>query len=168
MIEWIYYPNSRQPSDLARKVVKVFSSAAKRIDSANHELNSNNVLVVVTPGLKALGFKVETGKTADAKVNVPVLFGREGRIEKSFDADAWHEEEGFVVEVEAGRGVVNNQFLKDLFQACMMVGVNEIAIAIRSKYRNSKDFERVCKFFNTLYTSRRLQLPLEGILIIGY
>lgn len=43
-----------------------------------------------------------------------------GKLDKSFEADALHKELGFVLEVEAGRGVTNNQFLKDLFQACMM------------------------------------------------
>ena len=103
---------------------------------------------------------------------MPVLFGRNGKAEKAFDADAYHEETGFVVEVEAGRGVVNNQFLKDLFQACMMHDVNYLAVAIRNLYggggRSSKDFEVVVTFFDTLYASQRLQLPLRGVTIIGY
>jgi hypothetical protein len=44
-----------------------------------------------------------------------MLFGLNGRLEKSFEADAYHEREGFVVKVEAGHAVANNQFLKDLF-----------------------------------------------------
>ena len=35
-------------------------------------------------------------------------------------------------------------------------------------YRESKDFERVMKFFDTLNASNRLSLPLKGILILGY
>ena len=99
---------------------------------------------------------------------MPVLFGRNGKLEKAFEADAHHEAEGFVVEVEAGRGVTNNQFLKDLFQACMMHGVRYLAIAVRNVYRESPDFERAEKFFQTLYASNRLKLPLDGILLIGY
>jgi len=87
---------------------------------------------------------------------------------RSFDADAYNELEGFVIEVEAGRGVTNYQFLKDLFQACMMHEVSYLAIAVRNKYRNSRDFEKVQTFFETLYASQRLTLPLKGILIIGY
>jgi hypothetical protein len=70
--------------------------------------------------------------------------------------------------VEAGRGVVNNQFLKDLFQACMMHGVTEFAVALRNDYRGTNDFERAARFFETLYASNRLKLPLEGVLLIGY
>ena len=87
---------------------------------------------------------------------------------QSFEADAYNAEEGFVIEVEAGRGVTNYQFLKDLFQACMMHNVHYLAIAIRNQYRTSNDFDKVCRFFDTLYASNRLTLPLRGILIIGY
>ncbi len=73
-----------------------------------------------------------------------------------------------MLEVEAGRAVVNNQFLKDLFQACMMHGVNYLGIAVRNIYRNSNDFDRVIRFIDTLYASSRIRLPLKGILIIGY
>ena len=92
----------------------------------------------------------------------------EPALEKSFDADAYHEAGGFVVEVEAGRGFTNNQFLKDLFQACMMRDVFYLAIAVRNQYKGSADFERTERFFNTLYASQRLQLPLHGVLLIGY
>lgn len=63
---------------------------------------------------------------------------------------------------------MNNQFLKDLFQACMMHDVYYLAIAVRTTYKGSQDFETVCRFFNTLYSSQRLQLPLRGILVLGY
>jgi hypothetical protein len=130
------------------------------------ELNSNEVLAHVAPGLATLGFRVETGKRTAEKIPVPVLFGLNGLLEKSFDADAHHEAAGIVVEV--GRGVVNNQFLKDLFQACMMAGVTEFAVAVRNQYRRNNDFERVRRFFDTLYASNRLKLPLDGVLVVGY
>lgn len=73
-----------------------------------------------------------------------------------------------VIEVEAGRAVTNYQFLKDLFQACVMSDVDYLVIAVRNIYRKNQDFEKVISFFNTLYASGRLILPLKGILIIGY
>jgi len=168
VINWLYYPRSKKPTAIALAVVGTFEASARNIDSSHHELESNAVLRAVAPALVRAGFKVETGKTSDAKISVPVLFGANGKVEKSFDADAYHEETGFVVEVEAGRGVVNNQFLKDLFQACMMFGVRELAIAVRNTYRKSNDFDRVTRFFDTLYASNRMTLPLEGVLILGY
>ena len=99
---------------------------------------------------------------------VPVLFGRKGKILKCFNADAHAVSEGWVLEVEAGRAVANTQFLKDIFQACMMHNVLQLAIAVRNTYRNSDDFAKVENFLETLYVSGRLQLPLKGILLIGY
>lgn len=168
MIQWRFYPKSKKATPVARRVVDSFMESATQIDSTKHNLNSNGVLGKVGASLAAAGFSVETGKTKADKISVPVLYGLNGRPEKSFEADAYHEAEGFVVEVEAGRGLVNNQFLKDLFQACMMHDVRYLAIAIRNTYRGSNDFERVCRFFDTLFASNRLRLPLEGILLIGY
>lgn len=168
MIQWAYYPRSRAATEMAKQVVAAFESAEAAIDSSRHELKSNDVLAAVAPGLTKLGFKVETGKTTDAKIKVPVLFGLNGNVEQSFEADAHHVEKRFVIEVEAGRAVANHQFLKDLFQACMMYDVCHLAIAVRQIYRKSHDFDRVVRFFDTLYASRRLELPLEGVLIIGY
>ncbi|MCA9162304.1 MAG: hypothetical protein KDA62_04970 [Planctomycetales bacterium] len=168
MINWQYYPKSDAAPEIAHKVIAVFNAASGEIDSAIHSLESNAVLTALSTGLTAAGFAVESSKTAEGKVKVPVLFGRNGRLEKSFDADAFHRELGFVLEVEAGRGVVNNQFLKDVFQACMMHDVFYLGIAVRNLYRKSQDFDRVVRFFDTMYASNRLTLPLKGILVIGY
>ncbi|MBL8887003.1 MAG: hypothetical protein JNK16_10100 [Phycisphaerales bacterium] len=115
-----------------------------------------------------LDFLVESGKKLGQKVQVPVLFGLNGEFEKSFDCDAFHEESGLVLEIEAGRAVTNNQFLKDLFEACVMHNVHELAIAIRNEYKGQKDFSVVTRFLDTLYASGRLTLPLRGVLVIGY
>ena len=165
----MHFPKSRRPTELERAVVKVFSDVSAQIDSSDHSpQRSDEVLLAVAPGLRKAGFRVEASKKQVDKVSVPVLFGRNGKPEKSFDADAHHIDGGFVVEVEAGRAVDNNQFLKDLFQACMMDDVRYLALAVRNEYRAGKDFETLCRFFETLYASRRLDLPLKGILVIGY
>ena len=167
MIQWQYFPKSSAPTPMVLDVVKIFQEAPG-IDSATHTDPSNVVLAALAPGLQQRGFLVELGKTREQKISVPVLFGLNGAVAKSFDADAYHVAEGFVIEVEAGRGVVNHQFLKDLFQACMMHDVFYLAIAVRNVYRESRNFETVCRFFDTLYASQRLKLPLHGLLVIGY
>lgn len=102
------------------------------------------------------------------KIRVPVLFGLNGEAERSFDADAYNKITKTVIEVEAGRAVTNYQFLKDLFETCVMYDVEYLVIAVRKNYRGNPDFEKVISFFNTLYSSQRLQLPLNGVLVIGY
>jgi hypothetical protein len=169
MINWIYYPLSDKPPETALKVVKAFEDVSENIDSTTHEKQvSDKVLSTVADGLRSLGFSVESGKKKSQKVPVPVLFGINGELKKYFEADAYHFEKNFVVEVEAGRAVTNYQFLKDLFQACMMHKVYYLAVAVRNIYKRSKDFQKVNLFFETLYASGRLELLLNGILIIGY
>lgn len=146
------------------------------VDSESHQgQSSDEALAIVRKGLEARGFRVESGKAAANKIQVPVLFGPNGNVEKSFEADAYNPTSRVVVEVEAGRGVANNQFLKDLFQACMMNDVSYLAIAVRNTYTSgttkrsvSRDFDRVVTWFDTLYASGRITLPLAGVLIVGY
>jgi hypothetical protein len=169
MINWVYFPKSDKPTPMVLDVVHAFESVAEEIDSKIQKIQvSNEALRKLAAGLREAGFKVERGKKKGEKISVPVLFGEKGRPEKTFDADAYHAAEGFVVEVEAGRGVTNNQFLKDLFQACMMHEVHYLGIAVRNDYLGSGDYQIVKTFFETLYASSRLQLPLKGILLIGY
>jgi hypothetical protein len=115
-----------------------------------------------------IGFRVETGKAKGAKIPVPVLFGLNNRIDKSFDADAVSADGTIVLEVEAGRAVANYSFLKDIFQACLMHKVEYLVLAVRNKYRSSDDFAVVHTFLETLYISNRLILPLKGSVLIGY
>ena len=119
-------------------------------------------------GFENLDFLIEKSKKSIDKIKVPVLFGQNGKLEKYFDADGYDKANKTVIEVEAGRAVTNYQFLKDLFQACMMYEVDYLVIAVRKDYRGNPDFQNVITFFDTLYASGRLQLPLKGILIVGY
>ncbi len=171
-MNWAYFPRSAKPTPLALEIVSAFQSHHKAIDSAAHKLHSNAVLAVVANSLESIGFKVESGKKKAEKIYVPVLYGNNGKVSKAFEADAFHPEAGFVIEVEAGRATINNQFLKDLFQACMMDEVEYLCIAVRNIYQaagiKNPDFDRVVTFFETLYASNRFSLPLKGILIVGY
>lgn len=172
MLNWAYFPRSARPVQLVLEVVAAFQQAYSSIDSSCHTLSSNGVLACLAPYLQEIGFTVETGKRKNEKVYVPVLYGNNGRVQKAFEADAHHPSGRFVVEIEAGRATINNQFLKDLFQACMMDDVEYLAIGVRTVYKaagiTNPDFERVVTFFETLYASNRIQIPLRGILVVGY
>lgn len=168
MINWQYFPKSDVIPNHLLDTVVVFENESDNINSDNHEHDSDTVLGYVRKGLEKINYKVEKSKKAADKIHVPVLFGRNGQLDKYFEADGLNEKTHTVIEVEAGRGVTNHQFLKDLFQACMMNNVYYLVIAIRNRYRTSNDFEKVNSFIETLYASNRLTLPLKGILIIGY
>lgn len=168
MVNWQYYPKSREIPPHLQQVIDVFNQRESEFGSCNHLLESNQVLLVVREDLEALGWEIEKGTKMADKIRVPVLFGLDGKLEKHFQADGYHRDMNTVMEIEAGRGVTNNQFLKDLFQACMMHDVRYLVIAVRKIYRKSKDFDKVLTFFDTLYASGRLSLPLDGILVVGY
>src|ERR1019366_3540108 len=147
MINWVYFPKSSPPPEFGVSIVGLFEEVADAIDSSTRAVqHSDTVIARLRPSLEKLGFRVEKGKSAEDKIVVPVLFGRKGKILKCFNADAHAPSLGWVLEVEAGRAVDNNQFLKDIFQACMMHDVLHLAIAVRNTYRKSDDFAKVESF----------------------
>lgn len=168
MIRFQFFPRSHGITTDVKAVVQCFQKVENEINSENLKLNSNGVLEVLRPYLEELEYDVETGKTKNDKIHVPVLFGYNNQIDKSFNADALSKDGKIVIEVEAGRAVDNNQFLKDIFQACMMFEVEYLIIAVRNDYRGSDDFMKIYTFLETLYISSRLHLPLKGILLVGY
>ena len=167
---WKSYPVSHRPPEFLPGVLEVFSEVWSDLNSEDNGLLSNDALALVAPGLARLGFQVETGKRVAERVSVPVLFGENGTVIKSFHADAYLVDTGVVVEIEAGQAVDNHRFLKDLFQACVMQDVNHLVIAVQTHYGKNKrdDYRTVERFFDTLYQSGRLNVPLKSIVLIGY
>ena len=144
MINFQYFPRSQSIPKHLSQLVNVFQKFETKIESKSDEQQiSNAVLAIIKDDLKIGGYRVEVGKTTEDKIAVPVLFGKNGVPEKSFNADAWDVKNKTVLEVEAGRAVTNYQFLKDLFQATMMDDIDYCAIAVRNIYRKSNDFDKV-------------------------
>lgn len=168
MINYQFFPRSQGVNHKIREVIQCFKNIEDNINSEFYQLSSNEVLCIVREHLEKIDFIVETGKSTKQKINVPVLFGLNNGVDKCFNADALSIDGKIVIEVEAGRAVDNNQFLKDIFQACMMHEVEYLVLVVRNIYRGNKDFEKVFTFLETLYISNRLKLPLKGILLIGY
>ncbi len=171
-MQWIYFPKTQPIPNHLKQIVKAFEGVHQGIDSTKNDneerLNSNEVLKILEPRLIKLGYEVEKSKSKSDKIIVPVLFGNDGRIDKYFEADALHRDLKTVIEVEAGRALVNNQFLKDIFQASVMSEVDYLVVAVRSLYRGKNDFEHISKWLEIIYQTNRIQLELEGILLIGY
>lgn len=168
MLKYQLFPRSFGITPEVESVIKCFEKNYEKIKSPENNLNSDGVLKEISKDLKALLFNVEQSKAKEDKIKVPVLFSLNNKIDKFFDADAVSENGKIVIEVEAGRAYVNNQFLKDVFQACMMPSVDYLILAVRNNYRGNDDFSKIFQFFETLYINGRLQLPLKGIVLIGY
>ena len=175
MIKYQFFPRSQGLTDQLKAVIRCFET----VDGAGHtrtKMRSNEMLDRLRPYLEECGFKVETGKKIGERIDVPVLFGENDSVDKAFFADALSDDKKIVIEVEAGRAVFNNQFLKDIFQACMMTEVEYLVIAVLNEYHFQssgkqcvhKDYSEIKMFLETMYVSNRLRLPLKGILLIGY
>jgi hypothetical protein len=168
MLRYQLFPRSVGLTPELRQLIQCFEVVYDEIKSPDKKLNSDGVLAELRPHLEAIGYRVETGKSRGAKIPVPVLFGLNNHIDKSFDADAVSGDGQIVLEVEAGQAVANFKFLKDLFQACLMHDVLYLVLAPRNSYRGHDDFQVVHAFLETLCISNRLTLPLSGIVLIGY
>ena len=172
--QWQVFPRSKSVTPVLKSIVDAFATNEKRFkanlkpNKSKPNLESNEVLKLIEEDLVKVGFKVESNKKD--KIKRPVLFGRQGRHEKSFDVDAFHEPDGVILEVESGRGFTNNQFLKDFFSGCAMQGVRHVAIALRLRYGKAQheDFEAACSYFDAIYASGRIEFPIESLLMIGY
>ena len=168
-VNWRHFPSSSYPSPECLAVVDVI----RRNQSKFHldekgGLTSDEVLSILRADLVASGFKVELSKRKDDKLPQVVTWGENGKPDKSFHVDAFHEETGVVVEIEAGQAVANHRFLKDFFEACALQKANHLVIAVRMEYKDTKDYAIICRFFESIYASNRMTFPLKGLLIIGY
>lgn len=172
MINWMFFPQTDKIPNHLIEIIEAFKEKSDEIDSEKHlgnkNLESNKVLKILAPLLSKNGYNVERSKKAEDKIKMPVLFGKNGKVELNFEVDAFSEEYSTVIEVEAGRAVCNYQFLKDFYESCMMNNVDYFVAAVKNIYRGSNDFEKVCDFFRALYSSNRMTVPLKGILVIGY
>ncbi len=171
-MEWIFFPKTCQVPKFLKDTVSAVEAVSDEIDSGANDdetrLASDEVLGILEPGLSDLGYKVERSKKKIDKVRIPVLYGSLGKEELAFEADAYHEKYQTVIEVEAGRAVTNYQFLKDIFQASMMVETEYLILAVRILYREHSDYETVRKFIETVYLTDKVKLDLKGILLVGY
>lgn len=160
-IQYQYFPKDEPiPSHLS-SVVDVFRKHESQIDSTMFSHESNTVLDIITVDMMKLGYEVETGKTIDKKIRIPIGPNR------WVEPDGLHKETNTILEVEAGRGVVNNQFRKDLEEA-MCIGNTYLVIAVRNIYGRSKDFKKVVGCIDDMYYNNCVQHKIKGTLIIGY
>ena len=74
-ILWQHFPKHSPCSGFLTEVVGCFEEVSKDIASLDNVGQvSNDVLAKVRAGLERLGFLVETSKTAEGKIKVPVLY----------------------------------------------------------------------------------------------
>jgi len=168
---WMYYPSWRQPPEWVDEFLGVVRQAQPSIDSNVRHLQSNQVLALLRPALTDLAYEVEGGTD---RYRLPVLFGQDGRVAKSFNVDAFRPLDGIAVEIEAGGAIENNRVLYDLVKMALGVIVEFGVLIVPQKYETERrrfrdQYEECRKLFDAIWANpERLKLPLQGLLLVGY
>lgn len=171
------FPRTQPPPPFSRALVQVFQNHEPTISTLALEkgLTSDAVLTELRADLVELGFAVEGGKTASAKIRRPVFFGENGAPDLQYEIDAFQAEWRCGLEIEAGRAWMGNAVYRDLIQALVMVELDCLALAVPNGYSYqsggrktvSKDYENTCAVADALFGHSRIQMPYR-LLIIGY
>ena len=138
-------------------------------------LTSDEVLGELREDLVKLGFEVEASKRKSDKILRPVFFGENGIPTLQYEIDAYHPDWECGLEVEAGRAWMGNAVYRDLINACVMVQVKYLLLAIPNAYRYksgghdivSQDYEKSLAVADALYGHSRVRLPYD-LVLIGY
>ena len=120
---WSYFPRNVWPLFWVASFFEVVEGAEAKISTIERKtgLDSNGVLSELGPGLLALGYVVERGKTRAGKIRRPVLFGDDGYAAVYYESDAFHDELGIAVEVEAGRGAAGDVDYRDIVRTSLIL-----------------------------------------------
>jgi hypothetical protein len=175
---WDYFPRNARPPEWVEPFVACVRSARQGISTVERAegLGSDQVLQQLAPGLRELDFDVESGKKASERIRRPVLFGKNGHAEVSYEIDAFHAEHGIVVEVEAARGARGNATYRDIIRTSLIVDAQYLALLLPVVYRYGSGSRKLVvpaykdcvDLLSALYASQRLHLPFCGVLLIGY
>jgi hypothetical protein len=168
-MEYIYFPLNESIPENFNNLIEIFSSNHKIINSINDDnenrRNSDAVLKVLAPQLESVGYLVEKSKKSDDKI---AFVYKDDTVSLTFEADAFHKEHKIAIEVEAGRAWDNKQFLKDIFEACLIDDIEYMVVAVRLLYRGRNDFDKVSSWLRAIYSSKKITLSFKGLLLIGY
>lgn len=105
-----------------------------------------------------------------------MLFGENGVPSVSYEIDAFHDAEGIVVEVEAGRGARGNAGYRDIVRTSLIVDAQFLVLLLPLAYRHQSSgreiavraYEDARAQLDAIYASERLRLPFTGTLLVGY
>jgi len=128
------------------------------------------------PDLLSLGFEVEAGKAQDGQLARPVFFGENGHALCEYKIDAYHPLLHIALEIEAGRATAGNAIYRDIIQTALLVDVAYAAVAVPLSYRYdqhgrmrfTEPYRQCVSILDAIYGGRRLDLPFDGFLTIGY
>ena len=95
---------------------------------------------------------------------------------RQYKIDSYQPELRIALEIEAGRAVAGNAIYRDIVQMALLVDVDYAAVAVPLAYRYSsagqtqqtEPYRHCISILEAIYGGRRLDLPFQGFLLIGY
>lgn len=180
--QWSYYPRNARPPKWATELVSAVALNKEELDTTNPQadtaerITSDRALAILRPAMESLGYTVESGKAAGQRIERPVLFGDNGLPTVKYEIDAFHDELGIAVEVEAGRGAKGNADYRDIVRTSLLLDADYFVLMLPGVYRFkvSGKAQSVLAYKSTrdqldaIYASKRLVLPFIGVLLVGY
>lgn len=176
-IRFSTFPRTQAPPKFSSQIVDVFKAHEREIGTLDlaKGLTSDFVLARLRQDLVALGFAVEVSKLTHDRIRRPVFFGENGAPDLQYEIDAFHNDWGCGLEIEAGRAWMGNAVYRDLIQALVMVDLNCLALAVPNGYRYqsggrtviSKDYDNCVAVADALFGHSRIRMPYS-LLLIGY
>lgn len=140
----MYFSDSSNMDTTSQKLISVFSAANNLIDSEKFNtertrLQNKDVMSILREELVRIRFDVSrTGR----KYSIDNVFS----ANYNYVVSAYNKEEKYVLQVEAGRGIMNNEYVKDYLEACLMTNVDYLCIAVKNIYLSNNDFTTACDF----------------------
>lgn len=169
------FPSTRPPPDFVAKVVQSFVQKEMEVSTVTlpKGMESDKVLKSIGPGLQAIGFELELGKSR--RIPRPVFFGENGEWSLHYEIDGFHPAWRCGLEVEAGRALGGNAVFRDLFQAMVITEIDHLILAVPLLYRRRsggrlnryEDYKKTVAIAEALYGHDRIRMPY-GLTVLGY
>jgi hypothetical protein len=110
------------------------------------------------------------------KLPRPVFFGDQGTYLRTYEIDAFQPDHGIALEVEAGRATMGNAIYRNIIPGSLIVDARFLALAVTVEYRyksgprdtKEPSYAKAYSAVEQTSGSQRLDLPFEGLLLIGY
>jgi hypothetical protein len=176
-IRFSNFPRTQSAPSFLPEIIQAFRKHEASISTLEltKGLTSDAALAIIRGSLRELGFEVEGGKHASAKIRRPVFFGENGKADLQYEIDAYHRGWRCGLEIEAGRGWMGNAVYRDIVQALVMVDLDHLVLAVSNAYRYqsggrdtvSRDYENTVAVADALFGHSRVRMPF-GLTVIGY
>lgn len=164
-----YFSISENEPIWVRGIVKMFRDHENDIDTtAGKHKKSDEVLGILAPDLIAMGYEVEESKSRKIPVGLPYL----NRKKNFFEIDALNRGAHIGVEIEASRAQGGGAAFRNIIRLSMAMEIDYAVFAVPKEYRygktKEKPYDYIRDYLQAIYAGARLQLPLKGVLLVGY